>query len=115
MERRGPGYPDTPSSQSRIQETHRNHICRRPFSIREKLKPGFSNVLAPEGIDGSLKRDSCRGTGLSLQKTLSSFEARPTCVVHAITTNFNLRIRGTHYLPGGFCCADWSLPLIAGG
>jgi len=43
--------------------------------------------------------DFCRGTGLSLQKTLSSFEARPTCVVHAITTNFNLRIRGTHTCP----------------
>jgi hypothetical protein len=37
------------------------------------------------------------------------------CVVPAITTNFNLRIRGTPYLPGGFCCAAWSLPLIAGG
>ena len=59
LEARGSGNPDTPSSQSRIQEAHRNRICHR-FSVREKAIARFSKVRAPEGIAGSLMRDSAR-------------------------------------------------------
>src|SRR6266576_317313 len=40
LERRGPGYPHTPSGQSQIQETHRHRLCGR-FSIREKTIAPF--------------------------------------------------------------------------
>ncbi len=40
LEKRGPGYPDTPSSQSRIQKTHRNHICWS-FNVKDKALAPF--------------------------------------------------------------------------